>query len=119
MTEPGHNLAQQHARERPNPLLEPPCNADGGPANGHAPECCGTPGRYLHARRVGRAIVERMIDNCAQGAVWVVWRRDRSHRIRFPGRANAERWLDNHSRQLWEIVPIDDRTEPAEADTAS
>ena len=45
---------------------------------------------------------------CDSGRVRVVNRRDPSHRIQFPGRANAERWLENHNPDLWDIVPITD-----------
>lgn len=41
-------------------------------------------------------------------AVWLVNRNDRTHRIYFPGQENAERWLVNHTREQWEIVPISD-----------
>lgn len=54
--------------------------------------------------------------------VWVVNVRDPAHRIRFPGRDNAERWLDYRTPQLWRIEAVDedgesDRAECGEPDT--
>lgn len=37
--------------------------------------------------------------------VWAVSRRDPNHRVRFPGRENAERWLANRGDE-WDIVSI-------------
>lgn len=51
------------------------------------------------------AILERMSEH---GRVRVVNRKDPRHRIQFPARENAERWLDNHDPKLWDIVPIDE-----------
>ena len=40
--------------------------------------------------------------------VHVVNRADPSHRIQFPTRANAERWLANHNPEKWRIEPVDE-----------
>lgn len=40
--------------------------------------------------------------------VWVVNRAEPTHRIQFPARENAERWLDNHSPDKWRIEPIEE-----------
>lgn len=48
-----------------------------------------------------------MSDSTEQGPVWAVCRRDRSHRVLFPARDNAERWRQARD-DIWDIVPVDD-----------
>ena len=42
------------------------------------------------------------------GPVWAVNRADPSHKVYFPGRANAERWLNNRDPADWDVTPIAD-----------
>jgi|GEM_PF-4626967 len=45
--------------------------------------------------------------------VYVINRADPSHRIQFPARENAERWLANHSPEKWHIVSLDESDAPS------